>query len=329
MAVSWSEWTDAQGTRADPSLITEISTGSFADLWPRVVPVLRARLRRRGVPASCLDDVLQETALAAWRGGVAFHDEAHLLAWATTVSRRLAIGDYRRRRRLESGEPLETIVDDLEAQALARLDLGRVLTAIGDLSPQERIDLVATAPTQVDRKEAVRVNVRRHRARQKLLLLVGGLGSALGLVVRRLRLVAPAPVAVLSAVVAVLGFVAGGITPGGGHEPLRPEVEVHLTTPVAPPAAVNEPVAPAAAAGPTAAVDGPPRRAPAPAIGPSGGAGVIVDPPGGLVEEGRLVARPRAEDEPTLCAQVLGEPVGCATVPFPTTPLDDVTVPGL
>lgn len=327
MAVSWSDLADSGGSRANVPVITEISAPAFVDLWPKVVPLLRARLRRRGVPVSSIDDVLQETALAAWRGGRPFEDEGHLLAWATTVSRRLAVGDYRRRGRLTDAAAPDDIVEDVEAQALARVDLERAVAGIAALDPQEQLDLVAGGAT--DRKEAVRLNVRRHRARKKLLLLMGGLGSGIGFVLRRLRDLGPVspPMAAVSAVVAVLGLVAADVGPwSAGPPPPRGEVRLETTPATSAPAS---PVEAPRAAEPEAATAGAvltERPSPTPPRVAGGGPAIAVDPPVDAVDDGRLEARPRAEEEPPLCLKA-GTPTStCVTAPFPQTPLDDLTL---
>ncbi|RJL34658.1 sigma-70 family RNA polymerase sigma factor [Bailinhaonella thermotolerans] len=76
-------------------------------------PLLRVVLRLNGGDRQWAEDVVQETLLRAWRSaGALAGEERSLMAWLSTVARRLVIDDWRRRtaRPPEVGEePLRNV----------------------------------------------------------------------------------------------------------------------------------------------------------------------------------------------------------------------------
>lgn len=183
------------GARPTATLITgPLVRPSFNEAWPTVATALERLLRARGVDPVTAEDVVQEVAERAWRLRVPFTDAADLFRWASVVGWRLAVDDFRRvsRRgqlRGDHGEADAGSVasdEDVEDRVEARLLAERVLVCLPALSDADQAALLDSPRPAGDRREAVRLAVRRHRARQRLLALVEAAGVVLGIALRRL-----------------------------------------------------------------------------------------------------------------------------------------------
>ena len=219
--------------RGGPSVITP----GFEDVWPDVDRRLRALLFRRGLDQSSADDVVQEVALRVLAHGVTYESAGDLLRWAAPVACRLHVDLLRHRARLTDPDDAaeHPARDDVAGEVADRLELQRALRAIATLRPADRaaiIDAVAAEPSVPrDRQEAVRLAVRRHRARNRLAVVleqlaawVTGLFAGSRLLVRGERR-GPAIAALVPAAVAIPFMVTFG--------PAAP-----TPTPTRPPAAV-------------------------------------------------------------------------------------------
>lgn len=120
--------------------------------------------------------------MRAMTAGVAYADADHLLRWCLTVARHAHI-DLHRRGRNNDLELDRDVAhhEDVHARVAARLDLDAVRQVWPRLSTRDRQLLAESASEvvreQVSRTEAVRLNVARHRARQRLrALLMAALG---------------------------------------------------------------------------------------------------------------------------------------------------------
>lgn len=119
-----------------------------------------------------------------------------LLRWCRLVGRRLAVDAHRRTVRSTSVEavPDQAGTVDVEAAALARVRADRVLTALHDLDPNDRAAIIDLRSPDADRREQVRLAVRRHRARARLTAIVDGVAALLGwLLIRRPARRTPSP----------------------------------------------------------------------------------------------------------------------------------------
>jgi RNA polymerase sigma-70 factor, ECF subfamily len=185
---------------ADDELITRIAAGddtALRELFNRHAPILAARLRIV-LPPSEVEDVLQETFLAAWQGASSYRPEAKAGGWLWGIARRQAALLLRRRGpataplpgllsadpsglsgSLIRNDPAETVAD--------RADLA---AAVSTLSPAEhevwRLMYVEDRPVA---EVAVLTGVpegtvksRAHRARRLLRSALRGmaLGGGLG-----------------------------------------------------------------------------------------------------------------------------------------------------
>jgi len=169
-----------------------VLTDDFEVVWPDVADRLRAMLRRRGVQHHDIDEIVQETATRAISTRVPYDDADHLFRWASVVSGRLAIDLRRRVARLSDDElPDRADTIDVAMAAEHRVVLGAVRTRLPELSLRDQAVLLSTFHDEpsANRRDSVRVAVARHRARNRLRLLMDGLaGSPIVLWLRRNRM---------------------------------------------------------------------------------------------------------------------------------------------
>lgn len=116
----------------DDQLIAAVAGGDHAalrELFTRHAPWLAARLRRT-MPASAVEDVVQETFIAAWRGAGRYRATGEPGAWLWGIARRQAALWARRHGR---PDPIVTpgAAEDPAATAARNVDLARALAALG------------------------------------------------------------------------------------------------------------------------------------------------------------------------------------------------------
>ena len=122
----------------DDELIAAVAGGddtALRELFTRHAPWLAARLR--GVlPASDVEDVLQETFLAVWRGAGRYRPEGSAGGWVWGIARRQAAQWLRRRGPAELLLPALTAADgrhpdDPAEAALSRAEVACAVSALG------------------------------------------------------------------------------------------------------------------------------------------------------------------------------------------------------
>ena len=153
--------------------------------------MLIAMLRRRGVSPDTCEDVVQETAARVLTSGVGYVDAADLFRWASTVARRVYVDMLRKDKRLDFEPPPDTASPvDVHLATEERIALAEVRRAFKRLSPRDREAILSgfalhdgASNRVLSRKEAVKLNVQRHRARERLRSLLSGVGGLGGLVV--------------------------------------------------------------------------------------------------------------------------------------------------
>ena len=115
---------------------------ALRELFSRHAPWLAARLR--GVlPAAEVEDVLQETFLAVWRGAAGYRPQGSAGGWLWGIARRQAALWLRRRGPAELPLPALLAADgghpgDPAEAALSRADLARAVSALGPEGAPER-----------------------------------------------------------------------------------------------------------------------------------------------------------------------------------------------
>jgi RNA polymerase sigma-70 factor (ECF subfamily) len=172
----------------DDELIAAVAAGddtALRELFTRHAPWLAARLRV-ALPAPDVEDVLQETFLAVWRGARAYRPQGTPGAWMWVIARNQAALLLRRRgpvtASLNGTEPLPEIpqagLDSAEA-ALARTEIAAALAGLPGLeSDVLRLMYVEDRPVAEVATllgvPAGTVKSRAHRARRLLRLALGG-----------------------------------------------------------------------------------------------------------------------------------------------------------
>lgn len=116
----------------DEELLVAIAAGdhpALRELFERHAPWIARRLRRV-LPALAVEDVVQETFIAVWRGAGSYAGTSDAGGWIWGIARRQAALWLRRHgRSLASIEVLEGV--DPANQAIARVDLERALAMLG------------------------------------------------------------------------------------------------------------------------------------------------------------------------------------------------------
>lgn len=161
------------------------------DAWPLLAKRLSAYLRRRGASWHDIDDIVQECAVRVLSREVPFTDVDDLLAWCLTVVRNAHVDLHRGHGRLAAEDvPDMPASVDVHEEVAARLRLDTVVAAWPQLSAADRLVLTEAAmgvPAPRGRREAVRLYVRRNRARQRLQALTAALVGVLAVLGRNAR----------------------------------------------------------------------------------------------------------------------------------------------
>ena len=132
----------------DDDLVARVAAGddtALRELFGRHAPWLAARLRAV-LPAADVEDVLQETFLAAWRGARGYRPQGACGGWLWGIARRQAALLLRRRGSADQAA-CTVLPDDLAAgpgtsdpaeTALARAGLEEAVAALGPAGSPER-----------------------------------------------------------------------------------------------------------------------------------------------------------------------------------------------
>lgn len=168
------------GTLDDRELLAAVGDGdraAFRALYDRHAPWLVARLSGRCADAGTVDEVLQDTFLAVWRGARRYRGEGEVAAWMWGIAIRRLIDHLRRRR-----TPVVMAHEDEGAEASAEervllgVEHGDLAAALHRLSPELRAVVQATVLDGLTTREAGRllgipagtVKTRMFRARAQL-----------------------------------------------------------------------------------------------------------------------------------------------------------------
>ena len=121
----------------DLTLLRAIASGSesaLRDLYDRHTYWLASRLRRR-MSAEAVEDVLQETFLAVWKGADRHQASGDVAAWMWGIARRQAALWYRRhgneQRAAEFLDERMTSQDDPARSAITHVDVQRAFATLG------------------------------------------------------------------------------------------------------------------------------------------------------------------------------------------------------
>lgn len=113
-------------------LVAEGDANALRELFDRHSPWVASRLRRN-MPASAVEDALQETFVAVWRGAGRYGERGDVGAWIWGIARRQGALWLRKHGRSES--ELETVwadpAGDPVASIVRRADVDRALASLG------------------------------------------------------------------------------------------------------------------------------------------------------------------------------------------------------
>jgi RNA polymerase sigma-70 factor (ECF subfamily) len=153
----------AESTRDDAALLHAVADGdrrALDELYASHAPWLVLRLTRRCNDPGLVDEVLQDTFLAVWKGARRWSGEGEVAAWVWGIAVRRLVDALRRRPRptlaLEDDAALGTSLS-AEDQVLLGVEHGDVGAAVARLSPELRAVLQATVLDGLTTKEAGRL----------------------------------------------------------------------------------------------------------------------------------------------------------------------------
>ena len=169
--------------RADEELLAAVADGSTAALevlYHRHVDWLTVRLGRRCSDPTVVDEVLQDTFVAVWKGAGRHTGSGQVAAWMWGIAIRRLADAFRRRPPLEHsleeyGAELGTL-ESAEERVLLGVEHGDLAGALARLSPELRAVVRATVLDGLTTREAGRllglpagtVKTRMMRARREL-----------------------------------------------------------------------------------------------------------------------------------------------------------------
>lgn len=165
--------------RSDAEVLAAVANGDRAALrilYDRHAPWLALRLARRCADPGVVDETLQDTFLAVWRGARRYSGQGDVGAWIWGIAIRRLIDALRRR---PTAEVLVAEVHDrasVEEDILLGVEHGDLGGALARLSPQLRAVVQATVLDGLTSREAGRllgipagtVKTRMMRARAQL-----------------------------------------------------------------------------------------------------------------------------------------------------------------
>jgi RNA polymerase sigma-70 factor, ECF subfamily len=165
--------------RSDVEVLAAVADGDRAALrvlYERHAPWLALRLARRCADRGVVDETIQDTFVAVWRGAGRYRGDGDVAAWIWGIAIRRLIDTLRRRPR---AEVLVAQVDDrrsVEEEVLLGVEHGDLGGALQRLSPELRAVVQATVLDGLTSREAGRllgipagtVKTRMMRARAQL-----------------------------------------------------------------------------------------------------------------------------------------------------------------
>ena len=166
---------------SDAELLSAVAAGdrrALAVLYERHAPWLTVRLSRRCGDAGMVDEVLQDTFLAVWKGARRYAGQGEVGAWVWGIAIRRLLDHLRKRRPvpMRPGAMHPADAASAEDELLLAVEHGDVGGALGRLSPELRAVVQATVLDGLTTREAARlldippgtVKTRMMRARAQL-----------------------------------------------------------------------------------------------------------------------------------------------------------------
>lgn len=148
----------------DATLVRAVAAGdreALATLYTRHAPWLVLRLTRRCNDPQLVDEAVQDTFVAVWRGARRWSGDGEVAAWIWGIGIRRLIDQLRGRPRATVellGDAGSTDVEpSAEERVLAGVEYGDLAGALGKLSPELRAVVQATVLDGLTTKEAGRL----------------------------------------------------------------------------------------------------------------------------------------------------------------------------
>jgi RNA polymerase sigma-70 factor (ECF subfamily) len=171
--------------QSDGELLVATAAGdraAFEALYRRYAPWLTVRLRYRCPDAALVDDAVQETFLAVWRGSARYRPGGDVAGWLWQIGFRRLVDAIRGQRsrdrllRLLAGRRVRTAPSAEEELLLLGVEHGDLARALARLSPELRAVMQATVLDGLSTREAAAllgipagtVKTRAMRARWQL-----------------------------------------------------------------------------------------------------------------------------------------------------------------
>ena len=170
--------------RSDGDLVAALADGdraALAELYARHAPWLVLRLTRRCNDSQLVDEAVQDTFVAVWRGAGRWKGEGEVAAWVWGIGVRRLLDARRRRPQAcavltDASEGVLGLEESAEERVLLGVEYGELGPALDRLSPELRAVVQATVLDGLTTKEAARllgipsgtVKTRMMRARAQL-----------------------------------------------------------------------------------------------------------------------------------------------------------------
>jgi RNA polymerase sigma-70 factor (ECF subfamily) len=173
---------EADRERSDAELIAAVARddlGALRVLYERHAPWLTARLTRRCNQPEAVDDVLQDTFVALWKGAERWRGDGEVGAWLWGIAFRRLVPRLRGSRDtmlLPLADATDAPQPSAEETVLLGVEYGNAGDALLRLSPQLRAVVQATVLDGLSTREAAQllgiprntVKTRLHRAKAQL-----------------------------------------------------------------------------------------------------------------------------------------------------------------
>lgn len=162
----------------DDMLLAAVARGdreALAELYRRHAPWLMLRLSRRCADPGMVEEVVQDTFVAVWRGAARYRATGEVPAWIWGIGIRRLISGLRRHPLVRATSTEETMVS-AEDEVLVGVEHGDLGSALARLSPELRAVVQATVLDGLTTREAATllgipqgtVKTRAARARREL-----------------------------------------------------------------------------------------------------------------------------------------------------------------
>lgn len=173
-------------SRDDRDLLAAVTDGdrdALRSLHQRHAPWLALRLQRRCNDRGLVDEVLQDTFLAVWRGAAGYRGDGEVAGWLWGIAVRRLVDGFRREGTRPGLLHADTAADGLggmapssEEQVLLDVEYGDLAGALQRLSPELRAVVQATVLDGLSSRQAATylgiptgtVKTRMQRARAHL-----------------------------------------------------------------------------------------------------------------------------------------------------------------